>query len=87
MAPPSLQAELLKAGAAQPAPVPAQASCAADLNLSASGQPSDHCPESQPAASGMGVEPKDKNESDEAGAAKMEAEEAAAGPSRAARAN
>jgi len=62
VAPPGQPAELLKAGAGEPAPVPAQASGASDPNLSASGQPKDHSPESQPAANGLEVQPKDKKE-------------------------
>ncbi len=62
VAPPSQQAELLKAGAAEPAPVAAQTSCALEPNLSVSGQPKDDSAQSQPAASGPEVQPKDKKQ-------------------------
>jgi len=62
MAPPSQRAELPKAGAAEPAPVPAQASGASDPNLSVGGQSKDYSPESQPAARGLEVQPKDKKQ-------------------------
>ena len=60
VAPPSQQAELLKAGVAEPAPAPAQASGASDPNLSASGQPKDCPAQSQPAASGAEVQSENK---------------------------
>jgi hypothetical protein len=62
MSPPKPEAELPKVGATEPALVPAQASSTSDPSLSTGGPPTARPTQSQPAADGGQVQPKDKKQ-------------------------